>query len=164
MSITRRALLGALAGLSFTAKGALGALVIERPPKPITVTPASFSKLRIEDIGDAFLLALEKYMIFKNIRYTDTFDPNWPATFGSAFILPKSCSEKSIITMQREYSTPGDIRLVKEVMERHDSKCRYYGVDIRRHPDGLAVWIAFSHDEEMPIDKDAAYSKWLVAM
>ena len=164
MSISRRTLLGTLVGtlvgFPFGIKAAQATEIGD-----IKVTGISgFDKQRIEDIGNAFLSDLERHMIFKDIRYTDDFDPDWPATWGSVFIIPSSYSEGSIRTMLREYAMPAMECLTRELIEHHNSKCRYYGVDIYRYNGRLAVWMTFSHDQEKPYDPDAFYSTWTRAL
>ena len=160
--ISRRSLIGALVGIPFAAKAALGV-----SPKigDITVTGISgFDTQRIEDIGDAFLLSMEHSMDSKGIRFTEIIDPDWPATWGTGFIIAASeYAEKSILHIQRVWAAPALEGLLGELQKHQDSKCRYYGVDIFRCPEGLLIQMAYSHDETNPTRSavDAVYSKWL---
>jgi len=162
--ISRRAILGTLFGFPFGVKVAQATEIGD-----ITITGIpGFDDQRIEDIGDAFLLSMENFMEHKGIRYTKTIDGNWPATWGITFLLTSSeYANKSILTMQRNWCTSTVARLVQELKEHHDSKCRHYGVEIFRYKGGLFVQMGFSQNENNPTTKtavEAVYSKWLRAM
>jgi hypothetical protein len=162
MSITRRALLGTLLGLP------LGVKVAQASPKIgdiMVIAHKGFSKQRIEDIGDVFVSTLERHLIFQGVRYTEKFgDPSEGSSWGSAFLIPISYSEKSLRTILNEYVMGPLSSISGNIHNNYDSKCRYYGVDIGHHQDGLVVWMAFSVMEDKPVDHNAVYTKWVSAL
>jgi hypothetical protein len=159
MSITRRALLGTFLGLPLGVKVTQATEIGD-----ITITGIpGFDGQRIEDIGDAFLLAFEHQIDSRGIRFTKTIDHDWPATWSVSFLLPSEDANKSILYYQRMWSTPAMAGLLGELREHHNSECRYYGVIVYRHEEGVVVSMSFSHDEMMP-EPSALYSKWVSAL
>ena len=162
MGITRRALLGMIVGFP------LGIKVAKASPEigDITITARKeFSKQRVEDIGDAFLSQLEHHLIFQGVRYTEKFgDLSEGSSWGSAFLIPTSYSEKSLRMILNEYVMGSLSSISRNLYNNYDSRCRYYGVDISHHQDGLIVWIAFSVMKNKPVDHKADYSKWRRAL
>ncbi len=156
--ISRRTLLGSIFGapLLMLTKDDSPKETIKLVSYPLALP---FSQQRIEDIGDAFLSDLEHH--FKDIRYTDrvVVAPYEGNSWGIAFIIPWGYAKKNIRTMLCEFAMPAI-----ELIEHHNSKYQYYGVNIHRHSDGLAFWMAFTDVKEKPVDPNAAYSSWIRAI
>lgn len=160
--ISRRALLGTLVGFPFGIKVAQGKSPKIGDIKVTAISSLIFNPQRIEDIGDAFFSNLEQHLISrgKSIRYTDKVIVHEDSSWGTAFIIPLMYAEKSIQTMLDLFAMPAITELSRELMERHNFKCRYYGIDIRRHSDGLVFWMAFTNVKKWPCASNAAYSRW----
>ena len=140
--ISRRSLLGTLIGLPFGIKAAKASPILG----DVMVTAISGpSPRRIIDIGDAALFYTQTLFYGDGIRLRKEALPSteekWDSTaWYSGCVVPEEIVDKGRLAGILSNYVQGGSRGLSQTMQREfDSQCRFVGIQIGKHKDGIVI-------------------------